>query len=439
MPAVNSHTTLLVISSFQALAMFRRGLFYTFLAIYLRQFLGMSMTETTLFATLPMTMNVLFQLIVWGRLSDAMQLRRTLIVLGEVLAAVGTVTVWYAHTLASGGRSAGYVIIVGLSVIEIFWSMSNVGWSALISDWYRSEDRTAVRAELASIGAVGRIIGVWIGGVLYDGLGMKYSGWGFSEGALFFVAAGAMLLSTVPMLFVGEGGVACLPPHRQAREEDSPLEETAPPPKSAPVAGGFATFIVAMVFVNFGRNAVAVIYGPFLTLESGFALSSRSLSYAVNMRSVAIVITGVVVARMGRRIVASRTLFAGTATAIGALVVLALANRLWLVYVSSFMTGVSDVLILSSAYTLASVLIPAHARARLFAWYNATMFLSWGLAGTLIAGPVVDVLVAWGATETFAYRASFLSAAGVTAIGLPILAYMALGRRGSRDAAGKPG
>ncbi len=51
------------------------------------------------------------------------------------------------------------------------------------------------------------IIGVYIGGTLYDGLGAYYKGWGFHEGTLFFAAAGAMLLSTVPMLFVPEGGV----------------------------------------------------------------------------------------------------------------------------------------------------------------------------------------------------------------------------------------
>jgi hypothetical protein len=34
------------------------------------------------------------------------------------------------------------------------------------------------------------MIGVWIGGLLYDGFGLKAAGWGFFEGPLFFVAAG---------------------------------------------------------------------------------------------------------------------------------------------------------------------------------------------------------------------------------------------------------
>jgi MFS family permease len=305
--------------------------------------------------------------------------------------------------------------------------MSNVGWSALLSDRYKSKDRTSIQAQLASIGAVGRIAGVWIGGALYDGLGMKYAGWGFSEGSLFFVAAGAMLISTVPMLFVDEGGVAC------NDDEGSSSEEADPAPRSASLGGGFAMFLVAMVFINFGRNAVTVIRAPFLTLESGFALTSLELSHVVNARSVAVVITGVIVARVGKRVAASRGLVLGTCVAAASLVVLALARGLWLVYVSGVLAGVSDVMIAASAYALASVLIPPERRARLFAWYNATTFLSWGLAGTLIAGPVVDTLTARGSQEVFAYRASFVSAAAVTLVGLAMLVFLAL-RRTSTDA-----
>ena len=75
------------ISSFQILAMFRRGLFYSFLSIYLRFFLGMTVTETTFFATFPMIVNVLCQTFLWGKVSDKTQKRRTLIIVGELSAA----------------------------------------------------------------------------------------------------------------------------------------------------------------------------------------------------------------------------------------------------------------------------------------------------------------------------------------------------------------
>jgi hypothetical protein len=59
------------------LAMFRRGPFYNYLSIYLRHFLGLSVAETTLFATLPMALNIFFQTFVWGLgLSDGLPLGR---------------------------------------------------------------------------------------------------------------------------------------------------------------------------------------------------------------------------------------------------------------------------------------------------------------------------------------------------------------------------
>ena len=63
---VTGRKMFLNVSSFQVLAMFRRGLFYSYLSIYLRFFLGLSVTETTFFATFPMILNVLFQTFVWG-------------------------------------------------------------------------------------------------------------------------------------------------------------------------------------------------------------------------------------------------------------------------------------------------------------------------------------------------------------------------------------
>ena len=142
--------------------MFRRGLFYSYLSIYLRFYLGLSVTETTFFAFFPMVFNIVFQTFVWGPLSDRYQKRRTLIILGEISAALITVAVWYAHTLPGSPRAAAYVIILGLVVVEIFWSMSNVAWSALISDLYPEYESASVQGKLSSVGALGRMMGVWI-------------------------------------------------------------------------------------------------------------------------------------------------------------------------------------------------------------------------------------------------------------------------------------
>lgn len=396
------------------IAMFRRGLFYTYLSIYLRHFLGLSVTETTLFATLPMFMNVVFQTFVWGAFSDKYQLRRTLIISGEILAGFGTVLVWYAHTLTGNMTLAGYVIILGLSAVEIFWSMSNVGWSALISDIYPQADRNLIQGRLASVGGIGRIAGVWIGGALYDGLGIKYAGWGFYEGALFFVATAAMFISIVPMLLVPEGGI----------KRESVVVSAEKIDISASSEKVFMLFIAAMVFINFGRNSIAVIQSQYLVLDSGFGVSSKVLSYIVNTQSAAMILTGLVAGWVGKKIGDGNSLLLGTALAVGSLLLLATANNLALIYISNFLRGCSEVIVLASSYAFASVLIPPEKRARLFGIFNATFFLSWGISATFIAGPITDILMAYGASEVFSYQMAFVSSAIMTLIGFFIQGFL---------------
>ncbi len=408
------------------LAMFRRGLFYAYLSIYLRHHLGLSVTETTLFATLPMVVNVLAQSLVWGKISDRLQIRRTLIIVGEVLAAFGTVLVWYVHRRFLDPHAAGYAIIAGLTVIEIFWSMSNISWSALVSDIYDEQQRSRIQGWLASLGGVGRVIGVWIGGVLYDGMGLKAEGWGFFEGPLFFVAAGAMLISTLPLFFLPEGGVGYNPfavvenEHRQ---------------RPSAAAAVYLVFLAGMVFINFGRNSIAIIFTQYLTLDTGLDLDSRTLSQIVNTQSVAIVALGWTAGWFCRRIGNGVALLVGTLAAVVGLSFLTFSTALPIIYAGCFLRGVGDAVIMAAAYTFASVLIPPPMRGRLFAWFNGTFFLSFGVGGTLIAGPIVDGLISAGYVQSWAYRLSFAAAAGLTIIGLLILAALLWHLRKQRLAA----
>ena len=401
---------LIGLASFQMLAMFRRGLFYAFLSIYLRHRLGLSVTETTLFATLPMVVNVLAQTLVWGRISDRLQLRRTLIIIGEMIGAGGTVLTWYIHRRFADPIAAGYAIIAGLTAIEIFWSMSNISWSALVSDLYDAKQRSRIQGWLASMGGVGRIVGVWIGGLLYDGLGHYPPGWGFSQGALFFVAAGAMFVSILPMAFTPEGGLT--------EHERLPAS-----PESDGGSNGrfFALFLSSMVLINFGRNSIAIIVTQYLVLDSGFALNSRMVSHVVNTQSVAMILTGLAAGRLSRWIGDGNTLLVGTIVSCIALALLALTDSLALIFGASFLRGFGDVTLMASSYGLASVMIPPEKRARWFSWFNATFFLSWGLAGTMIAGPVADSMMAAGHSQEAAYRGSFASALVMTVAGLMLM------------------
>ncbi len=409
------------LSSFQILAMFRRGLFYAYLSIYLRYHLGLSVTATTLFATLPMLANIAAQNLVWGRLSDRYQRRRTFIIGGELLGAVGTVAVWYMHTLTVGPRASAYIVIAGLTVVEFFWSMSNIGWSALITDLYPPDARGAVQGRLTSIGGLGRIAGVWIGGLLYDGYGHHFPGWGFEKGALFFVAAGVMLISTLPMFFMPEGGIT----HGHAR------------PKTVNDSGTKASFkrfwffLTAMALINFGRNSVVVIQSQYLFLDTGFAVSSRTLAHIFNTESVAMIVTGLLVGHILARTGNARGILAGTAISLTYLLIFATTDRLPLIYIASFLKGAAEALVVAASYAVASIMIPPWRRARWFGLFNATYFLSWGLAGTLIAGPVADVMIRLGHSPTDAYRFSYLAALGLTLAGAIMLGALFFGRRPS--------
>ncbi|MBW2513300.1 MAG: MFS transporter [Deltaproteobacteria bacterium] len=406
---LSHHKKFFGLSSFEMLAMFRRGLFYAYLSIYLRHYLGLSVTETTLFATLPMIVNIVCQTFIWGKVSDRFQLRRTLIVIGEVLAGIGTLLVWYVHRKFAQPAAAGYAIIVGLSVVEIFWSMSNIAWSALISDIYTDQYRSRVLGRLTSMGGLGRMAGVWVGGLLYDGMGSHFSGWGFYEGGLFFVASGAMWVSTLPLLLLPEGGAN---PSKKAAVAVSGTKTLAA------TTLFFTLFLIGMCFINFGRNSVAIIIAQYLTLPKGLGVGSRELGYIFNTQSVAMILLGWTTGWMSRRIGDDVSLMASTLVGIVALLVLAKTTWLPMVYVCSFLRGFADVIIMATSYTMASVLIPPEKRARLFALFNATFFLSWGLAGTFIAGPIVDLLIQHDFAETTAYQVSFVVAAGITCIGL---------------------
>ncbi|MFW9940306.1 MAG: MFS transporter [Candidatus Thorarchaeota archaeon] len=392
------------LSSFQMLAMFRRGLFYTFLSIYLREFLNLSVWETTLYATLPMVMSVIFQNLVWGPISDKLQRRRTFIISGEILAGVGTITIWAIHFSFDNLYVAGYVIIIGLSCVEMFWSMSNIGWSALISDIFPFEKRSKIMGQLTSLGGLGRIIGIFIGGILYD------SGFGFRNGPLFFVASLVMFVSSIPMLFAPEGGV-----EKETDMKEHPLSEE---PKHQNNLYVFIIFIVALIFINFGRNSIAVPYPQYLRLESGFNVNSIMLSFIANTRSLAVMIIGFMAGYLSKKLGHSRMLILGTSIGIIALIITATTTHLTLIFVGGFLIGTAEVILYASSYAIASILIPAKMRGKLFAVYNTTFFLSWGSASTLISGPLIDILIEEGESEILAYQISFLVGALLCLIGL---------------------
>ena len=188
------------LSAFQFLAYFRRGLFYTFLPIYLHFFLGLSITESSFYATFAMIASAIGQTFVWGNLSDKLFNRKKMIYSAEFIAAIGHVIVWYLHRVAYNYSPvyAAWTIIIGLTCIEFFWSASNVAWSALISDIVVQEQRSSVMGTLSGIGSFGRIFGVAAAAVYLSVGGFR--GGGFFYGYLFIITAIVISITAIIIL-----------------------------------------------------------------------------------------------------------------------------------------------------------------------------------------------------------------------------------------------
>jgi MFS family permease len=157
-----------------------------------------------------------------------------------------------------------------------------------------------------------------------------------------------------------------------------------------------------------------------LFLESGFAVNSQTLSYIVNTESAAIILLGLFSGKIGRRIGNGRAVCAGALASVFYLLIFIFSDQLYFIFAASFLRGTGDVIILAASYAMASVLIPPESRGRWFGYFNATLFLSWGVAGTLIAGPVVDAMEILGYAPAVAYRMAYVAALFMTLTGLAI-------------------
>ncbi len=410
--------TALGLSSFQFMAMARRGLFYTFLSIYLRVSLGLSVTATTLLASLSMIANSVSQTFVWGKISDKHQARTSLILIGETIAAFGYILVYFLHIYilnTNGSIAAAYSIIAGLSLLEFFWSMSNLGWSALISDLSTPQERGKLMSIISSIGGVGRIAGISVSGVLYDWGG---EAGGFKNGILFFFASGIMLASVV-VIWLGTRSSELV--HRTKRTEKSSSKQAGETLRRQG-SNAFYWFLVSMFIVGLGTFSILQIFILYVKLDSPIGATSLDVVMIRNSASAATIMASLLAGPLADKIGRKNALGLGLALTVATPVLYIFAqNAVQMILVNS-LSGVSMALISVVGYLLASDLISAERRGRLFGQYNAVTYISFGVAGTFIGGPIADYLIGAGLSEAAAYVATFQAAAAISLIGVVIFA-----------------
>lgn len=403
------------LSSFQFMAMVRRGLFYTFLSLYLRVILGLSVTETTLLACLSMIANSVSQSFIWGKISDKYQTRVGLIIIGETIAAVGYTIIYFTHIYmleAYGPFYAAYTIIIGFTVLEFFWSMSNVGWSALISDVTASHERSKLMSIISSIGGVGQIVGVTVAGILYDWGGEAA---GFRNGTLFFFASAIMIASAAVI------GIAMRSTRPKGHRIRTPVKNTNLNRNKTSISSynlrSFYWFLSSLFIVSLGTFSILQILIFYVELDTPIGASSVDIAMIRNSASIAAIITSLFAGPIAEKIGKKRTLGIGFALRVITPLLYIAARGVQQMIIFNSLSGVSMALMNVVGYLVASELIPAERRGKLFGQYNAVNGISFGIAGTVVGGPIADYLISIGVPQAQAYIATFEVAAIISLIG----------------------
>jgi len=410
--------TLLGLWSFQFLTFMRRGVFYSFMYIYLFSLMG-NVTTTAALGTLTMLMSAVGQNLFWGRIADRYRLRAQLIVIGEVVAGLAYIVVFLTHKFfvdAGSNIAAGLALIVGLAVLEFFWSMSDVGWAALVTDITTPETRGGFVGAINFVMSIGRMTGIIMAGFLYaDGLG-------FRQGTIFYLVTAMLFTGAGIMWFVSKStkpsATLAIRGSKSNAEGDSASAHQATANAPSEDERAFLWFLIALTIVVLGVASVGQVFPLFLKLKNGLNASDLEVSFILSAWTLggmtASLVAGRLADRMGRTIVISAGLLMAAATPL----FYGVAPNVVVMAIVYGINGMAFMTLQTAGFALAGDIIPEHRRGRLLSRYNAVMALSWGPAGLLIGGPIADTQTrVLGVPTHTAYTNVFTSSSALIILG----------------------
>jgi MFS family permease len=399
------------LSAFQFLTFVRRGIFYSFMIDYLYKLMG-TVTLTAALGTLNMIASSLGQNLLWGKLCDRYKDRTKLIIAGETIAASFYIAVFFIHKSlveAGNGFSAGLAIIFGLSVLEFFWSMSDVGWAALLTDVTTPVVRGRVIGTLNFIASLGRTAGITIAGFLYN------DGGGFSNGTIFY--------TVTALLFVGSGIMMLTSWRTKTRKvsrgegitgENAGLEKTS----SGENEKKYKWFLISLIVIVLGAASINQIILLFMALPSGLHVIGPDKSLILDAWTIGGMIASLGSGRLADKIGRGKILLFGLLLAIVTPSLYVWASNVPLMTLVYGLNGVSFWTIQTVGFVLAGDMTLEHKRGRLLSRYNTVMALSWGPAGFLIGGPLADFQVNNLGLPTYtAYANTFYVSSIMVALG----------------------
>ena len=413
------------LSLFQFLSFVRRGVFYTFMINYIFD-LMQTVTYTTILGTLDAFASALGQNLLWGRIADRYKLKTKLIIIGESIAAISYFLVFQIHkTLldAQANFQAGLSLILGLSLLEFFWSMSDVGWAALLTEATTTKTRAKTIGTLNFIASLGRMIGINFAGSLYN------NGEGFRQGTIFYIVI-TMLAVGVAIMFITSRSAEKIPAKPEKISAERGQDKTIATQAEKP----YRWFLFSLIIIIIGASCVNQVFLLFIQLQDGLKATSQEMSLILTAFTIGGMLISLTCGWLADKVGKNKVLFIGLILAALVPSLYGLASSVPAMAVIYGLSGVSLWIILTIGFAIAGDLFPEEKRGQLFSRYNAVVALSWGPAGLLVGGPLADLQVTrFAVPRSVAYANTFYISSIIVAAGTLVFA-LTVARRKPRDA-----
>jgi MFS family permease len=308
------------------------------------------------------------QALVWGPVSDRIRRRRLLIVIGECAAGVGYLLLWTSISIWS--------IIIGLTLIEAIWSMSNTGWSALFADLTDPREWSTVMGRVNAVGVVGRLVGIGANGLIYDYPTPKAGfPWAFPICAAIMFTSVVALVATVPEIE--------RTPRQKKPSSVLPSPDTRNEASTRSVRG-FFVFLVCWAIVTIGWACYQSLLSVYL--RGRLSLTAPELSLAMGLNAAVGLISAPVGGYLGDRIGRKPVLLGAMLIQAVGTVLYSVTTDLPMLLVVASVEGVPRQVFYTIGYALAADLIPGSLRGRLFGVYNGVWTLAFGGSPTAVGG-----------------------------------------------------
>ncbi|MFW9853252.1 MAG: MFS transporter, partial [Candidatus Thorarchaeota archaeon] len=165
----------------------------------------------------------------------------------------------------------------------------------------------------------------------------------------------------------------------------------------------FIWLLIILAIVNIGGNSINQLIQIHIRLPETFAASDVIVAQLRNTSSISMIIAGLVIGFLVSRFGDGKMLLVGFICAFVGTIALPFAPHIIIFFIYMSLKGFSRVWIQTTAYSMVNRVVPLETRGKMMGYYNAVFYLSWGLGGTVLTGPIADSIVASNITIILIY------------------------------------